>query len=164
MRKRPFTMIVWGILILAAIPAVVMLLWNYVLATVINVAVINFWQALGLFALARILFGGFGGFHRFGRPHDRRMWGGMYGGMPGGSHNPIQEKWMKMTPEERKNFIEKRKRFGFGAPPFGREEFFGKEGFFDREGFSREGFSREDFFGKDKSKQTDETESAKNND
>ena len=46
----------------------------------------------------------------------------MWGGMHGKGHNPMHDKWMKMTPEQRKEFINKRKKFGFGKPfegPFG---------------------------------------------
>jgi hypothetical protein len=40
---------------------VVMRLWNWLLPDLFGVRGINFWQALGLLALSRILFGGFGG-------------------------------------------------------------------------------------------------------
>ncbi len=41
------------------LPVVVMLLWNAILPEVIGVKVINYWQALGIFILSKILFGGF---------------------------------------------------------------------------------------------------------
>ena len=66
----------------------------------------------------RILFGSFG----FGRR------GGMHGGrFPGRGMNPVHEKWMKMTPEQRKEFINKRKQMGFGP--------WARDGFFDRDNF-----------------------------
>lgn len=40
---------------------VVMLLWNSILPDLLGLKKILFWQALGLFALCRILFGGWGG-------------------------------------------------------------------------------------------------------
>jgi len=45
---------------------VVMLLWNWLLPPILGVRAIDFWQALGLFALARVLVGGLrrGGGHR----------------------------------------------------------------------------------------------------
>jgi hypothetical protein len=64
-----------------------MFLWNNVLAVVVPVAIINFWQALGLFALGKLLFGGFHG--GSGRPK----------GM--GWKNEMKEKWQGMSPEER---------------------------------------------------------------
>lgn len=96
-------MILMGIIVLAMLGASVMLLWNFLIPGIFGLAAINFWQALGLFALTRILFGGFG---RHGMMHRR---------MNGMGENPIHEKWMKMTPEKRKEFIEKRRKFGFGG-------------------------------------------------
>lgn len=51
---------------------VVMALWNAVLPEIIGVKRISFWQAVGLLALCRILFGGWGG-RRGGGPFGRRM-------------------------------------------------------------------------------------------
>ncbi|WP_300700082.1 hypothetical protein [Bacteroides sp.] len=115
MKKRFILMPLFGIAILAACGAIVMLLWNFTLPAVCGLATINFWQALALFILARILFGGFPG--RGGMiPGHSGMFpgrGGMFGGRRG---NPFREKWEKMTPEERKKFIDKRRKFGFGNP------------------------------------------------
>jgi hypothetical protein len=87
----------FGILFIVAIfGATVMLLWNWLMPSIFGLDAINFWQAAGLLILSRILFGGFGG---------------------GGGHrhaNHIHEKWMKMSPEQRRDFINKRRRFGFG--------------------------------------------------
>lgn len=67
---------------------VVKLLWNWLLPTLFNWPRIGFWQALGLLALCRILFGGLG-MHGSGR--SRR------------------------TPEERERIRQGiRKHFGFG--------------------------------------------------
>jgi hypothetical protein len=65
----------------------VMHLWNWLLPPLFGWRQINFWQAFGLLALCRILFGGVGvrGRRRF---DGRRM---------GGS-------WEKMTPEQREKF------------------------------------------------------------
>lgn len=65
--------------------AVVQQLWNWLLPTLFDVRRITFWQALGILALCRILFGGFGG-HR-----------GHAGG-PKRRH--------RMTPEERQRFAD----------------------------------------------------------
>lgn len=118
MKTRGLLLIpVWA-LILAAFGGGVMVLWNWLMPGILGLATITFWQALGLFLLARILFGSFGG-HR----------GPV--GMFGGRSNPIHEKWMKMTPEQREHFIRHRKEFGFGHPfgPFGRRPFGGDDVF-----------------------------------
>ena len=48
---------------------IVMRLWNWLLPPLFGLSMITFWQALGLLALSRILFGGFG----FGGGHPNRM-------------------------------------------------------------------------------------------
>jgi hypothetical protein len=66
---------------------VVMHLWNWLLPAVFGWRMISFWQALGVLALARILFGGFKC-----RP-GQHMW-----------RRRMMERWEKMTPEERAKF------------------------------------------------------------
>lgn len=79
---------------------VVMHLWNWLLPMLFGWRQITFWQAVGLLALCRILFGGWGG--RGGhRPNFRRR---------------MAEKWERMTPEEREKF---RQRMGSRCGPFG---------------------------------------------
>ena len=48
---------------------VVQLLWNWLLPTLFGWRPITFWQALGLLALCRILFGGFGCARPWPLPH-----------------------------------------------------------------------------------------------
>jgi len=77
--------------------AVVMWLWNWLTPPLFGFPVITFWQALGLLALTRILFGGF-------RMHGggRRKWGR---GKRAHFYGP--------SPEERERFKEAvRQRFG----------------------------------------------------
>jgi len=78
----------------------VMHLWNWLLPGLFGLHTIGFWQALGLLLLSRILFGGFGG-HGHGHGRRRRM----------------EERWEKMTPEEREKF---RQSFRGRCGPFGR--------------------------------------------
>ena len=65
---------------------VVKYLWNWLLPPLFGWRMLTFWQALGLLALCRILFGGLG---RHGGHGPRRHWGG---------------RCRKMTPEEREKF------------------------------------------------------------
>jgi uncharacterized membrane protein SpoIIM required for sporulation len=76
--------------------AVVRLLWNWLLPPILGLPAITFWQALGLLALSRILFGGFG--------------------MRGyGPRSRLRGRWEHMTPEERERFRNgMRARWGFG--------------------------------------------------
>jgi hypothetical protein len=87
---------------------VVRLLWNWLLPPLFGVRQITFWQALGLLALCRILFGGFGshGRYRSGSPLRRRMADRMA--------DRLAERWDHMTPEERERFRQRiRERCGF---------------------------------------------------
>ena len=68
---------------------VVQLLWNWLLPSIVGWREVTFWQALGLLALCRILFGSFGGRHGPPRPG----WG-----------RHMKERWHHMTPEERERF------------------------------------------------------------
>jgi hypothetical protein len=103
-------------IVLLAITAVtgfsfaVMLLWNALIPSIFGLGIISFWQALGLLVLSRLLFGGFGhgGGRRFGGKH----------------RNAMREKWMSMTPDQKKEFINKRKEHMWGGR-FGRRNFFG---------------------------------------
>lgn len=95
MRRRWIYMVpaaILGMLLFMAIGGtIVKLLWNWLLPPLLDLPVITFWQALGLLALCRILFGGVG---RSGRCSRGR--------------------WQNMTPEERERVREgMRRRFGF---------------------------------------------------
>ena len=72
---------------IAAFSFITMALWNYLMPAIFNLPAINFWQALCLLILSRILFSG------GPRPMPHRPW----------SKN-LREKWEKMSPEEREKF------------------------------------------------------------
>lgn len=89
-----------GLLLVVAIGgAVVQLLWNWLLPPLFGWRQVTFWQALGLLALCRILFGGFSGRgSRSGvgrrvadRVADRVV-------------DRMADRWARMTPEERERF------------------------------------------------------------
>jgi hypothetical protein len=67
---------------------IVMSLWNWLMPALFGWRPIGFWQALGIFILSKILFGGFRGGWGHGRHWRRRM----------------RERWEQMTPEEREKF------------------------------------------------------------
>jgi hypothetical protein len=81
---------------------VVQHLWNWLLPALFGWPEITFWQALGLLALCRILFGNFGG----------------RGGHRSGFRRRMVERWERMTPEERERFRQSSRSrcAGFGAP------------------------------------------------
>lgn len=77
-----------GLIALTAFGLVAMGLWNWLMPSIFGLQHINFWQALGLVILGKILFGGI---HSHGgrRSHWRRR---------------MQERWEQMTPEEQEKF------------------------------------------------------------
>jgi len=70
----------------------VMHLWNWLAPELFGLRAISFWQALGLLALCRILFGSLGLGGGGNRNSSRRMEGRM------------ADRWEQMTPEERERF------------------------------------------------------------
>jgi hypothetical protein len=85
---------------------VVLHLWNWLAPALFGWRQINFWQALGLLVLCRILFGGWGG-----RGH---------GPGRGGWRRGRDERWAQMTPEEREKFrqnLRSRRCGPFTTPP-----------------------------------------------
>ncbi|MGA3027069.1 MAG: hypothetical protein ABSF98_20110 [Bryobacteraceae bacterium] len=81
---------------------VVQQLWNWLLPRLFGWRQITFWQAIGILALCRILFGGLGGHGYRGSNWRRRM----------------AERREHMTPEERERFRQgMRERCGFGPSP-----------------------------------------------
>ncbi len=88
------------LLFIAVGAEIVQQLWNWLLPGLFAWPRISFWQALGILALCRILFGGVG----------RR---GFYPGM----RRRMAERWERLSPEERERFRQGvRGRCGFGPP------------------------------------------------
>lgn len=92
-----------GILVFVAIGGgAVLQLWNWLLPPLFGWHPITFWQALGILALCRILFGG-SGWHGSVRSNVRRR---------------MAERWERMSPEERERLRQGwRERCGFGPSP-----------------------------------------------
>jgi hypothetical protein len=79
---------------------IVMQLWNWLLPPLFGWRLINFWQALGLLLLCRILFGGWGG-SGGGKGHMRHR---IRERMAERMGERMRDRWEKMTPEEREKF------------------------------------------------------------
>jgi len=96
-----------GMLLFIAIGGEIVLhLWNWLLPPLFGWRQITFWQALGMLALCRILFGGFG-CHGSGRSGVRRR-------VVDRMADRMAERWDAMTPEERERFRQRiRERCGF---------------------------------------------------
>jgi MFS family permease len=79
----------------------VMSLWNWLLPPLFGWRLLTFWQAVGMLALCRILFGGVSGRGMRRSYSGRRM----------------AERWQNMTPEDREKFRQgMRGRCGFDTP------------------------------------------------
>jgi hypothetical protein len=89
--KKVLGVIAIAALAITVLSALVMLLWNNVLAVAVPVKLISFGQAAGILLLSKILFGGFRG-------------GGGWRGRGGHWSSAMREKWQAMTPEEREKF------------------------------------------------------------
>jgi hypothetical protein len=84
---------VFGLLMLVVFGLVTQTLWNWLVPTLFAGPIISFWQAMGLLALSKILFWGFGG--------GRGKWSGHR------SHHWKKEwvdRYSKLSPEERERF------------------------------------------------------------
>ncbi len=83
---RGFKFFLIAAVALLAFGFAVMLLWNWLLPAIAGWHEIGFLQAIGLLALARILFGGL-------RGHGHGHW-----------RHRMRERWAQMTPEQREQF------------------------------------------------------------
>jgi Ca2+/H+ antiporter, TMEM165/GDT1 family len=89
--ERKFFMFVPLVLAgIAVFTGIVMWLWNNVLAVVLHISLISFWQALGLLVLSKILFGGFRG---GGGGWGRHKW-----------KSDMIQRWDAMSGEEKEKF------------------------------------------------------------
>lgn len=87
--RMRFFMLLFMLAAIGLLSWVVQYLWNWLIAPTFSVSTFSYLQALGLFILCRILFGGFkfGPSGRSNRPHYKN-----------------REKWMNMSEEERRQF------------------------------------------------------------
>jgi hypothetical protein len=98
---RGLKFVVFAVLFITVFGFVVMRLWNWLMPALFGWHLINFWQAIGILVLSKILFGGFRG-----RPGAH-----LY------SQRRMMERWEQMTPEERERFRQgMRGRCGSFAP------------------------------------------------
>jgi hypothetical protein len=94
--------VVIGVLFLAIFSYAVMTLWNWLMPVLFGLRLIDYWQALGILVLSKLLFGGYRG-----RPGSSGFW-----------RHRMMARWEQMTPEEREKFrAGLRGGCGFSEPP-----------------------------------------------
>lgn len=100
--KFRFLFILVPVAFISAAAFATMGLWNWLMPSLFGIGTLTFLKALGIFALARLFFGGrgFGGWRRnrfaFAGPYNmrhREEW-----------QQRMQEKWQNLTPEQRAKF------------------------------------------------------------
>jgi Ca2+/H+ antiporter, TMEM165/GDT1 family len=97
---RGLKILLFVVLAATVLGFVVMTRWNRLMPPIFGLHAITYWQALGLFVLGKLLFGGFRG-----RPGFSMHW-----------RQRMMERWEQMTPEERDKF---RAGMRGGCGPFG---------------------------------------------
>lgn len=92
-RRKKFAFVFMGIFFAVVVGFVIMFLWNWLMPAIFNLGTINYWQALGLLILSRILFGGW-----IGKRHHHT--GGWYW------RRKFMKKWENMSEEDRNKMKE----------------------------------------------------------
>jgi hypothetical protein len=90
-KTRKYLFIVFYLSVILLLAALVQGLWNWLLPDIFHARPVNYWQALGLLVLCRILTGGF----RWGAGTSRPM---------AGRSRFLKDKWLHMSEAERAAF------------------------------------------------------------
>jgi hypothetical protein len=85
-------MLILCLLVVGLIGFITMSLWNWLVPDLFHGPEINYWQALGLFILSKILLSSFGGKGRHHNGHWKPYW---------------KNRWASMSPEDRERFKQK---------------------------------------------------------
>lgn len=103
-RRLRFALPVFILIAALAMGAIVQWLWNAILPAAVNFNPIGYWQAVGLFVLCKILFGGFRGPGGHRDHHKWRRFNRRFGREAREEAMAWKRKWMNMTEEERIRF------------------------------------------------------------
>ena len=90
--------VVLGVLFFFVIGLAVQLLWNWLVPSIFHGPTIDYWQALGIFVLSKILFWGLGGKHHHYQHGESSHWKNKFAG-----------KFSNMSSEEREALKQKMK-------------------------------------------------------
>ena len=111
-KKGKFLITLLFIAGLFLLPYIVMLLWNGILPEIIGIKTITYWQAVGIFILCKLLFGGFKGGgnhhhkkHKMIKKHFKNCCNN--NDNKSSMKEALRDKFMNMSDEERENFRQK---------------------------------------------------------
>ncbi|MBI5178615.1 MAG: hypothetical protein HZA04_05095 [Nitrospinae bacterium] len=113
---RCFGGIALAVALLLVVGLVAQILWNWLVPDLFNLGAVSYAQALGLVILGRLLFGGFGHHHGFGRWHRHSGWCGWPKGGDCGDWRHYGAWWDAEGKESFKKFGESKKA-GKETPP-----------------------------------------------
>jgi hypothetical protein len=107
--------------LIAAFSFIAMLLWNKLMPEIFGLTVLNYYQAIGLVILSRILLGGLGSrFHGCKHCFKRRCVEDEEKFFD--RRNALREKWLNMSDEIREKFMRSYRGFNHWADFFEKEE------------------------------------------
>ncbi len=95
-KLRIFKFILMAIAFVAVFSMITMLLWNWLIPDIFRGPTITYLQSVGLIVLSQILLRGFGRSVRHSHWRGHEHW-----------RKRMQERWEKLTPEEREQWKEK---------------------------------------------------------
>lgn len=104
--RKAVKFVFFGALFVALLGYVTMSLWNHLMPYLFHLPALDFWQALGLLVLSRLLFGGFGRGRGGSWAQKRRQW-----------KQHWESKMTTLSPEEREKFRQQMQR---RCAPWGR--------------------------------------------
>ena len=105
MKKKMILMPIFFIAMVIVIGFAVMYLWNWLMPEIFDLQTINYWQAMGILVLSKILFGGCG--------HKSKCCGSKHGNQGQWKHK-FKHKWSNMSEEDKSKWQEK---FGYCCEP-----------------------------------------------
>lgn len=99
MWRYGFKMTFWFVAVVALIGLAVMQLWNWLIPELFNGNMINYWQALGVLVLARLLTGFGRGGHHYWKYKMRHKWTNLSDEDREALRQKFKDRWCNKTSE-----------------------------------------------------------------
>lgn len=102
-KRKGLGIVAFMLVAVFGLSAVVMLLWNYAVVAVFPIGPLNYWQALALLVLSKILLSGF----RMGPGRSWKTrgghWRGKWGHMTDEERHKLKEEWQQRCRDRKKS-------------------------------------------------------------